>query len=168
MTEMDLSFLAEAEVQPTQMAKLSRGRTEEFNPMEAHYLKSFNGARTEKFYRAKDGTTKKTWYGEAFQIKVKSQQAHHVERLLRNAANRNNGGCSVQFFLSADSDERITIDMLPGTKNRKGYEDVQKIANNRNVWVAFQAKERIERPRDVEDNGDDDEAYVEEADNTVA
>jgi hypothetical protein len=159
-TMPDLSFLEGLETEPTQMARVSRGRPTEPNPMEVHYMKSYQGERQYRSYRNSKRQAVRTWYGPAIQIVVDSEIAHYVERLLRRAANdTEDGGVSVQFFLSRDSDERIPIDALPGVKPRKDPKTqepikVKKIKKGVPIYVAFQAKERIEKPR----NGETDES----------
>lgn len=140
----DMAFLAEMVPETTQLAKSTRGRYAEDNPMEAHFMSSANGTVKEYQGRNTDGHAVTRWIGEPKQLPIQASLAQYVERLLRRAAASNNMGVTVQFFLAQDSDEQISRTELPGYKEAEG---VKKLHNNKKIWIAWAAKQRADKPR---------------------
>lgn len=129
----DLSFLAA--VKPTESKLVSmRGRDAAPNPMEAHLLTSAR-EQERRQSKNKDGHVVTRWYGKALQIPVDAKNAHYVERLLRRAADANDIGVTVQYFLNPTGTEVVI------------RADLAKLAHNKKVYVTFAAKERTIQER---------------------
>lgn len=115
---VDLSFLAKARTKKATIAPVARGRRSAPNPVEPHYLESFDTRNAEGV-------------GEARSLEVTAGVAARVENLLRKAAMDNAYGVAIQMQLTEKVKDPKDIVPLAGVKD---------LEPDTKLWVAFQAK----------------------------
>jgi hypothetical protein len=116
---VDLSYLAKAKTRKATIAPVPRGRRSAPNPVEPHYLESFNALDAEGM-------------GEARSLEVTAGVALRVENLLRKAAMDAKYGVAIQMQLAAVV-KNAAEDIVP----LAGVKDLEP---DTKLWVAFQAK----------------------------